>query len=220
MTRHSKFLDSYYQIRTDYKLKKLDDSELSVDPFQQFAKWFNDALSLKIPTVNAVTLATSSNKGKPTARIILLKGFDQRGFVFFTDYDSRKGRQLKGNPHAAMVFFWQQLERQVLVEGKVGKTSSRESDEYFAQRPRESQISACVSEQSQPIKSRVILEDHYQLFEAKHKTDSKIRRPKKWGGFRLVPQRVEFWQGRANRLHDRFSYEKGKRGWSITRLQP
>lgn len=220
MNKRLRFLDSYYSIRKDYRLKKLDDSQLNADPFRQFAEWFNEALRSKKLTVNAITLATSSKKGKPTARIVLLKGFDHRGFVFFTDYNSRKGLQLSENPNAAMVFFWEHLERQVLIEGRVEKTTRAESDEYFAQRPRESRISASVSRQSRTIESRKILEERYHSFAKSHEKDSLIVRPETWGGYRLLPERIEFWQGRANRLHDRFLYAKTKKGWSITRLQP
>ena len=167
-----------------------------------------------------MTLATVSTKGFPTARIVLLKAFDERGFVFFTNYESRKGRHLKKNPNVALVFFWKELERQVRIEGIVEKVSKKESDAYFASRPRESQISACISEQSAVIPDRNFLEMMLQMF-LKKKADKDIERPENWGGYRVIPRRLEFWQGREDRLHDRIKYcNKNGNPWRIERMAP
>lgn len=199
--------------------RPLLERDVALDPFVQFRVWFDEALRGNIPEANAMTLATATPDGRPSARIVLLKSFDERGFCFFTNYDSRKGRQLAVNPDAALVFFWQPLHRQVRVEGAVTMMSEAESDEYFQSRPRESQIGALVSPQSDVIPGREFLDRRFEELAAKYHRGT-IPRPKRWGGFRLAPQRVEFWQGRENRLHDRLQYRKEGNVWKLERLAP
>ncbi len=207
------------QARYEYVRSKLRFDDLSEDPFVQFSYWFNDAMKAYPDDSNAMTLATADSGGKVSARMVLLKGFDKEGFVFFTNYESRKGRQIAENPNAALLFFWHKLERQVRIEGSIEKTSRKESDEYFSIRPEGSKISAAVSPQSQRIPNREYLEnlkqDHLQ-----HYRNKTIERPVNWGGYRLVPDLFEFWQGRENRLHDRFEYKWFSGGWEIHRLAP
>jgi pyridoxamine 5'-phosphate oxidase len=207
------------QISYEYLKSKLDKDDLNADPFVQFRYWFNDAMKAHQDDANTMVLATSDLNGKPSARIILLKGFDKEGFVFYTNYDSRKGRQIAANPNAALVFFWPILERQVRIEGRIEKTSRKESDEYFKIRPKGSNISALTSPQSQRIPDRGYLDhlhrDYINLFRNKS-----IDRPENWGGYRMVPDLFEFWQGREHRLHDRFEYTWASGGWDLYRLAP
>ena len=198
----------------------LDEQRIERDPIKQFQLWFDDAIAAKLPMPDATSLATVTPDGRPTARMVLLKQVDADGFVFFTNYQSSKARQLEINPYAALVFYWPQLERQVRVEGKVEKTSAEESTAYFRTRPRESQIGAWASPQSEVISAREILEQRAHEL-AEQYCDREIDCPMHWGGFRLQPDRIEFWKGRVGRLHDRILYELQPDGsWTIKRLAP
>ena len=197
----------------------LDEKTIDPDPIKQFQVWFNDAVAAKLPLPEAMTLATATPDGKPSARMVLLKQVDHDGFVFFTNYHSAKAEQLDANPHAALVFYWSQLDRQVRVEGSVTKTSAQESREYFRTRPRESQIGAWASTQSQAISSREVLEQRAHELEELYR-DRDVDCPEHWGGYRLKPGRIEFWKSRIGRLHDRILYQRDGGGWSITRLAP
>ena len=207
-------------IRKEYKQQSLSESEAAANPFVQFQQWWNDAVHSGIDEVNAMTLATASVTGLPAARIVLLKGVDEKGFVFFTNYESYKGMQLDENPRACLVFFWKELERQVRITGLVEKTAAAESDEYYNSRPAGSRIGAWASPQSRVIDSRDWLEDNEKKYTAKFEGVT-IERPPHWGGYRVQPITIEFWQGRESRLHDRIQYtleEAGK--WKIERLAP
>lgn len=206
-------------LRKEYKRGELKDDNLEKDPLRLFNKWFEQALHAEIMDVNAMTLATATADGRPSARTVLLKSFDEKGFTFYTNYDSRKGEELKSNPRAALLFFWKELERQVRIEGNVVISSEEESDEYFASRALESRISAVISPQSKIIPSRRYLEDKWVDY-LKQVEQNGIERPSFWGGFRLVPEKIEFWQGRPNRLHDRILYTTKGSGWEISRLAP
>lgn len=196
----------------------LGERDIAPDPFTQFARWFHDAAS--VPDANAMTLATATRDGKVSARVVLLKGFDERGFSFFTNYESRKGRELAENPRAALVFYWQPLGRQVRIEGMVTRISEEESDAYFRTRPVGSQLGALASPQSQPIPNREFLETRYNELAERFTLDP-VPRPKHWGGYRLAPHAVEFWQSRDNRLHDRILYTRaGPDTWRVVRLAP
>jgi len=197
----------------------LDEKTIDRDPIRQFQLWFNDAVAAKLPLPEAMTLATATPDGKPSARMVLLKQVDHDGFVFFTNYRSAKAEQLDANPYAALVFYWSQLDRQVRVEGRVTKTPAQESRDYFNTRPRESQIGAWASAQSQAISSRDVLEQRAQELETLY-CDSEIDCPEYWGGYRLKPERIEFWKSRIGRLHDRILYQREGAGWTITRLAP
>ena len=197
----------------------LDEKTIDRDPIKQFQIWFNDAIAAKLPLPEAMTLATATRDGQPSARMVLLKQVDHDGFVFFTNYRSAKAEQLDANPYAALVFYWSQLDRQVRVEGSVVKTSAQESRDYFKTRPRESQIGAWASEQSQAISGRDVLERRAQELEALYR-DREVDCPEYWGGYRLKPERIEFWNSRIGRLHDRILYQRDPTGWSITRLSP
>jgi pyridoxamine 5'-phosphate oxidase len=207
-------------IRKDYSQRKLTEEEVASDPVLQFGKWWDEALASQIDEVNAMTLATASIDGMPSARIVLLKGFDKKGFTFFTNYDSFKAQQLSENPKACLVFFWKELERQVRITGIIGKVSDQESDDYFNSRPEGSRVSAWASPQSRVIESREWLDDNYAAITNKMK-DQSIERPKHWGGYIVKPVIVEFWQGRPSRLHDRIQYTLEENGnWKIERLAP
>jgi pyridoxamine 5'-phosphate oxidase len=211
-------------LRRDYSLKGLRRSDLTPDPIAQFSKWFEEMRMSQngegARDVNAMTLATVDAGGRPSARIVLLKGVDEKGFVFFTNYLSRKGRELEGNRAAALVFYWPELERQVCAAGTVTKLSEGESKVYFASRPRGSRLAAWASRQSEPVAGRKSLEEEWSRLEAKYPGES-IPKPPHWGGYVLAPDRMEFWQGRPSRLHDRFSYGKvSEGGWKIERLGP
>jgi pyridoxamine 5'-phosphate oxidase len=200
-------------------LEGLDENTIDRDPIRQFQLWFDDAVAAKLPLPEAMTLATATPDGKPSARMVLLKQVDHDGFVFFTNYHSAKAEQLDANPYAALVFYWSQLDRQVRVEGRVVRTSAQESREYFSTRPRESQIGAWASAQSQSIRSRDVLEQRARELEAKYR-DREVDCPEHWGGYRLKPERIEFWKSRIGRLHDRILYQRDATGWCITRLAP
>jgi len=206
--------------RYEHESRGLRRRDLDPDPIKQFSNWFTAAIEAQIKDVNAMSLATAGADGKPSVRIVLLKGWDQDGFVFFTNYDSEKGKQLEENPFAALGFYWIELDRQIRINGRVGKTSREESKTYFHSRPVGSQIGAWSSRQSEVIDARKILDAHFAEISERYAGKS-VPLPPHWGGFRLIPDRFEFWQGRANRLHDRFRYtRKGDDSWHIDRLAP
>jgi pyridoxamine 5'-phosphate oxidase len=209
-------------IRREYTLAGLRRADLDANPIAQFRKWFEQAekvLAQKELDVNAATLATADKNGKPSARIVLLKGLDERGFIFFTNYDSRKGRELAKNPNVALVFYWQELERQICIAGSVEKISRAESEKYFKSRPRSSQLSAWASNQSDVVADRAVLEAKWNEMEKKFPNE--IPLPPNWGGCVLKPERIELWQGRPSRLHDRFQYTRQKNNsWKLERLAP
>jgi pyridoxamine 5'-phosphate oxidase len=207
-------------LRREYLLAGLRRADLEPDPVAQFQKWFQQALFAQLAEPNAMTLATADKQGNPSARIVLLKGADERGFIFFTNYDSRKGRELTENPKASLVFFWPELERQVCVAGTVSKISREESVQYFNIRPKGSRLAAWVSSQSEAIADRTVLEEKLAELTARHPGEE-IPLPPYWGGYCVAPHRIEFWQGRPNRLHDRFRYSKeAGKSWIIERLSP
>ncbi len=207
-------------LRKDYTKQGLREIDLDADPFKQFKTWFDQALNAQLPEPNAMTLATATVEGKPSARMVLLKDFSDRGFVFYTNYQSHKGQELNTNPQAALVFWWAQLERQVRIEGNVELVSPAESDEYFHSRPINSQLGAWVSNQSQVVNSREVLEQRQEQLIVQYEQQI-IPRPPHWGGFRVVPTEIEFWQGRPSRLHDRLVYRlQADNSWLIERLSP
>lgn len=205
-------------IRQEYQNAELVEDDAAEEPFRQFALWFDDALRADLPLPNAMTLATADADGRPSARVVLLKGVDAGGFVFYTNYESRKARELAVNPYASLVFLWTQMERQVRVEGVVEKVSDEESDEYFDSRPLGSRLGAWASPQSMPLPNRLILASKVAAIMLRYGTAPP--RPPHWGGYRLRPDAIEFWQGRPDRLHDRLLYRKHEDGWRIERLAP
>jgi pyridoxamine 5'-phosphate oxidase len=207
------------QIRQDYMGERLDEAAVAPDPIAQFNAWFEEAVRAGLPMVNAMTLATASADSRPAARMVLLKGVDQRGFVFFTDYESRKAQELAANPRAALLVYWIELVRAARIEGAVEKTSAAESDAYFASRPVASRLAAIASPQSAVIADRRMLDERYA--QAEQRFGAAPPRPPNWGGYRVVPDSIEFWQGRPSRLHDRLLYKKNAAGgWEIVRLAP
>ncbi len=218
--KHKSLRQLVANFRNEYISHGLDEKDMESNPINQFEKWFEDAVKNKVNEPNVMHLSTATPEGKPSGRIMLLKGFDDNGFVFYTNYDSRKGNELRVNSFASITFLWLELYRQVRIEGKVKPLSSDESDEYFHSRPRGSQIGAVASSQSRILNSRVELEKAAEEIEIRFK-DQQIPRPENWGGFCLVPDSIEFWQGRANRLHDRIKYERENSDkWIMIRLFP
>jgi pyridoxamine 5'-phosphate oxidase len=206
-------------LRKDYTKGGLERSELAEDPMDQFQLWFDQALQAQVPEPNAMTLATTDASGKPTARIVLLKGVSPEGFRFFTNLESRKGQAIAQNGRVALLFYWAELERQIGVEGTISRLSTEEAEAYFHSRPRGNQLGAWASRQSTKVPDRESLEQAMVSMEKLYPGDS-IPMPHYWGGFRVRPERIEFWQGRSSRLHDRFVYERGTTGWTISRLSP
>jgi len=207
-------------LREEYTAEALDIRDVRPDPVDQFRYWFGEAMNARLPEPNAMTLATVSKEGKPSARIVLLKGFDAEGFVFFTNYNSRKGKDMAANRGAALVFLWLELQRQVRIEGTVSKIAAAESTRYFQSRPKGSQIGAWASPQSQSIRSREQLEEKVATLESEYVNTEVLPRPDDWGGYIVRPHLIEFWQGRANRLHDRIQYTRQNDAWVIERLAP
>jgi len=205
-------------IRTEYRLQQLKESEVKADPLQQFQDWFKAAMEAKVNEPNAMNLSTVKASGRPSSRIVLLKGVEENGFVFYTNYNSNKGHQLQQHPFASLCFFWPELERQVRIEGKISKVSPAVSDAYFQSRPLASRLGAWASPQSQIIAGRESLEKNLQEVTSKFTLD--IPRPDHWGGYVLIPDYIEFWQGRESRLHDRITYSLDNEKWSINRLAP
>lgn len=206
-------------IRKEYMRESLSEGDVELNPFLQFGRWWNEALGAEITEVNAMTLATANAAGKPSARIVLLKGYDEKGFVFFTNYLSRKGQEIAENGQATLLFFWKELERQVRIEGRIEKISAAENDEYFHSRPEGSRIGAWSSPQSSVIKDRTVIEENVRHYTEKFSGGS-IPRPEHWGGYRVIPETIEFWQGRPSRLHDRILYTADDTNWIIQRLAP
>lgn len=212
-------VSSLADLRREYASRALTDRDAHDDPIQQFSLWFGEALKSELLDTNAMTLATASRDGGPSARIVLLKGFDEAGFVFFTNYESAKARDLDDNPRACLLLFWAALERQVRVTGRVSKTSAQESEQYFQSRPFESQIGAWASAQSRALHDRDALEARYAELAAQY-AGGPVPLPPFWGGYRVAPETIEFWQGRKSRLHDRLLYTKQGGTWSRSRLAP
>ena len=211
--------DAVAGLRKDYGQASLNEDAVLDDPMLQFTRWFEQALKAQVNEPNAMNLATVDARGRPSSRIVLVKQFDERGFTWYTNYGSRKAQELRANPYAALLFFWSELERQVRIEGRVETTSADESDKYFHSRPLKSRLSAIASQQSAPIDNRAALERNYEAVAAT--AGDAPARPSNWGGFRLVPERIEFWQGRRSRFHDRIVYERQEDGsWARQRLQP
>ena len=214
-----KRLPDLHSLRKEYTRAGLDEANLAPDPMGQFRRWFEDAFSAGLHEPNAMTVATATPDGKPSARVVLLKGFDERGFVFYTNYEGRKGRELEENPYCALVFYWGELERQVRIEGRASRVPAEESDAYYGSRPRGSRLGAWASAQSREVGDRAALEERLRGLEAEHE-GREVTRPPFWGGFRVAPEVVEFWQGRENRLHDRLAYRHAGNVWEVARLQP
>lgn len=207
-------------VRKEYSTRGLNESDLAPSPFTQFRRWYEEAVAANVIEPNAMTLATATRDGVPSARTILLKGFDERGFVFYTNYESQKGKELAENPHAALVFYWASFERQIRITGVINKISSEESASYFKSRPQGAQLGAWVSLQSQVIPNREVLEERLTELMNELADTENIPVPPYWGGYCLAPREIEFWQGRINRLHDRFRYTRLNGDWEIERLSP
>ena len=210
---------SIADLRREYRNHLLIEQDAAADPLTQFTRWFDEAQRAELLDANAMTLATVSATGEPSARTVLLKGVNELGFVFFTNYDSAKARDLTANPRACLLFFWAELERQVRITGAVSRVSRDESSAYFRSRPRESQIGAWVSPQSRTIPNRGLLEENFESLTAQYDGDD-VPVPPFWGGYRVAPERIEFWQGRPSRLHDRLLYTSSPTGWTRARLAP
>ena len=209
-----------HHLREDYAGKLLTIENTAINPIDQFAEWLEDAINAKLPEPNAMVLATNRTDGRPAARVVLLKGFDQAGFVFYTNYESRKGQELAVHPHAALVFNWLELQRQVRIEGTIEKISAEESDRYFQSRPKGSQIGAWASPQSKVIPNREVLEAAQAQLNEQYADVEVLPRPENWGGYLLRPDLIEFWQGQTSRLHDRIQYAKTEQDWAKERLGP
>ncbi len=208
-------------MRARYRADGLAEQDLAPDPFEQFSRWFTDAVGAGVPEPNAMVASTAAPDGRPSSRTVLLKGYDERGFVFYTNYHSRKGRELEANPYVSLLLPWHPIARQVIVCGRARRTGRPETAAYFRSRPHGSQLGAWASEQSAPIGSRAELEARYAELAARHPEGESVPAPPFWGGVRVVPDTVEFWQGRDNRLHDRLRYERaGDAGWAVVRLCP
>ncbi len=212
-------MDSIARLRQEYTRDGLSESDTGRDPVELFRRWFDEARVADLHEPNAMTVATTTADARPSARVVLLKGFDRRGFVFYTNYEGGKAREIEENPRAALLFYWGELERQVRIEGRAERVSAEESDAYFASRPRGSQLGAWASEQSRTVLDRTTLEERLREVEAEYE-GREVPRPSHWGGYRVAPESFEFWQGRENRLHDRLEYRRAGEGWGIERLQP
>ena len=206
-------------LRKEYTRAGLHEADMDPDPIVPFHRWFENVIDADLHEPNAMILATATSEGRPSARTVLLKGYDERGFVFYTNYEGRKAEELESNPACALLFYWGERERQVRIEGHAGRLPNEESDAYFASRPRGSRLGAWASEQSRPVEDRSVLEERVRSLEAEYE-GREILRPPFWGGYRVEPDSVEFWQGRENRLHDRLVYWRTTEGWKMERLQP
>lgn len=207
------------KLREDYQKGSLDESDVDRNPYEQFKKWLDEAVTSEVPEPNSMSLATVDASGKPHVRIVLLKGIDELGFIFYSNYDSDKGSQMDVNPNISLCFLWKELERQVRISGKVTRLNREESEEYFKSRPRMSQLGALASNQSEEIESRAVLEERFSSFEAKYE-GKEIPMPEQWGGYMVEPTEIEFWQGRRSRLHDRIVFSQDNSNWKIKRLSP
>ncbi len=206
-------------LRKEYTRAGLDRADVDSDPIVQFGAWFEETLAANLHEPNAMIVATATPEGRPSARTVLLKGYDERGFVFYTNYEGRKARELEANPACALLFYWGELERQVRIEGRASRISNDESNAYFASRPRGSRLGAWASQQSSPVEDRSVLEERLRALETEYE-GREIPRPPFWGGYRVEPDAIEFWQGRESRLHDRLVYRRKDGAWRIERLQP